>query len=76
MFKSRPERSLRSSVTPSCDATTAASFCAAGRSTPGLEDLVCGIAALVCSAVTVAVLGGKREQEEEIAMIESEVAIA
>lgn len=38
--------------------------------------LVCGIAALMCAAVTVALLGGKREQEEEIAMIESEPAIA
>jgi hypothetical protein len=38
--------------------------------------LVCGIAALVCSAVTVVLLGGKREQEEEIAMIEAEPAAA
>jgi MFS family permease len=38
--------------------------------------LVCGIAALVCAVVTVVLLGGKREQEEEIAMIESEAAVA
>ena len=38
--------------------------------------LICGIAALVCCAVTVALLGGKEEQEAEIAMIEAESAIA
>ncbi|MEV8567286.1 MFS transporter [Streptomyces sp. NPDC051322] len=38
--------------------------------------LICAIAALVCCVVTVAVLGGKQEQEEEIAMIESDPAAA
>ena len=38
--------------------------------------LVCGIAALVCAAITVALLGGKSEQAEEIAMIEAESALA
>jgi MFS family permease len=32
---------------------------------------VCGIAALVCAVVTVAALGGRREQEEEVALVES-----
>ncbi|BBA96416.1 putative transmembrane efflux protein [Actinacidiphila reveromycinica] len=32
---------------------------------------VCGIAALACAAVTVALLGGRHEQQEEIAMVES-----
>lgn len=36
---------------------------------------VCGVAAFVFSAVTVLMLGGKNEQEEEIAMIESGPAI-
>jgi hypothetical protein len=32
---------------------------------------ICGIAALVCAVVTVAALGGRREQEEEVALVES-----
>ncbi|MFC1437714.1 MFS transporter [Streptacidiphilus sp. N1-10] len=36
--------------------------------------LICAIAALVCCVVTVALLGGKKEQEAEIAMIEAESA--
>jgi MFS family permease len=32
---------------------------------------VCGIAALVCAVVTVAALGGRQEQEEEVALAES-----
>jgi hypothetical protein len=32
---------------------------------------VCGIAALVCALVTIAALGGRQEQEEEVALIES-----
>jgi len=32
---------------------------------------ICGIAALVCALVTVVALGGRREQEEEIALVES-----
>jgi MFS family permease len=35
---------------------------------------ICGVAALVCCAVTVALLGGRREQQEEIAMIEATAA--
>ncbi|SEG87180.1 Major Facilitator Superfamily protein [Actinacidiphila yanglinensis] len=34
--------------------------------------LIVGIAALVCCVVTVAALGGKKEQEAEVAMIEAE----
>lgn len=36
---------------------------------------ICGVAAFVCCAVTVLMLGGRSEQEEEIAMIESGPAI-
>ncbi|MBR7839382.1 hypothetical protein KDL01_39345 [Actinospica durhamensis] len=36
---------------------------------------VCGIAALVCAAVTIALLGGRSEQQEEIAMAELEPAV-
>jgi len=32
---------------------------------------VCGIAALACAVVTVAALGGRQEQEEEVALVES-----
>ncbi|SEG81155.1 Major Facilitator Superfamily protein [Actinacidiphila yanglinensis] len=36
---------------------------------------VCGIAALACAAVTVALLGGRHEREEEIATVEAAVAV-
>ena len=36
---------------------------------------ICGVAAFVCCAVTVLMFGGRSEQEEEIAMIESGPAV-
>jgi MFS family permease len=58
------------SVPPSVPFSKAASLAVpALHSGYSLGFAVCGIAALVCAVVTVAALGGRKEQEEEIANI-------